>query len=440
MLDAGQGISGIYPVPTFTPGDLVNAPKNILKLAGSPDDVRNIQIDPATLPVDPKSCSPVYPHQYLQVNTVFEVAKAHGLHTAWTDKHPAYEILNGPSGYGIDDLFAPEINSVINLTDPAAPDWTKSNVDTQKYDTFKVLSIINEINGKDHSGKGHPGTPAIFGMNFQVVSTAQKLNTSPTPQNAAAQLGGYNADGTPGPVIASALNFVDNSLKQMYAAITGNPLTQSSTAVILSAKHGQSPVNRSDLTIINDGTMTDALNAAWLAKYPGSAQPLVAHAMDDDGVLLWLNDRTTGPAFAKQFLLGYTGTGIGSDAAGNPTSKPFTSAGLDPNQIFAGVDVANKIGVNYATDQRAPDVIGVAQTGSVYAGGKLSKIAEHGGNNLNDRHVPIVIAGPGIKNKIVTSSVATTQIAPTILQLLGLQPRELQAVQIENTSVLPNLK
>jgi len=28
-----------------------------------------------------------------------------------SDKHPAYEILNGPSGTGVQDMFTPEINS-----------------------------------------------------------------------------------------------------------------------------------------------------------------------------------------------------------------------------------------------------------------------------------------------------------------------------------------
>jgi hypothetical protein len=36
--------------------------------------------------------------------------------------------------------------------------------------------------------------------------------------------------------------------------------------------------------------------------------------------------------------------------------------------------------------------------------------------------------------------VETTQIAPTILRLLGLNPYELQAVQIEHTQVLPGLR
>ena len=54
----------------------------------------------------------------------------------------------------------------------------------REYDSFKVQSVINEINGFDHSGTNSVGTPAIFGMNFQTISTAQKLPA-----------GGYMADG-----------------------------------------------------------------------------------------------------------------------------------------------------------------------------------------------------------------------------------------------------
>src|SRR5437763_7762196 len=37
------------------------------------------------------SLTPVYPHNYLRVNTIFEVAKAAGLRTGYIEKHPAYE-------------------------------------------------------------------------------------------------------------------------------------------------------------------------------------------------------------------------------------------------------------------------------------------------------------------------------------------------------------
>ena len=73
-----------------------------------------------------------------------------------------------------------------------------------QYDSYKVQAVLNEIDGFDHSGTTKVGTPAIFGMNFQTVSTAEKLPTSD------GLAGGYLADGvTPGPLLARALDYVD---------------------------------------------------------------------------------------------------------------------------------------------------------------------------------------------------------------------------------------
>lgn len=88
-------------------------------------------------------------------------------------------------------------------------------------------------------------------------------------------------------------------------------------------------------------------------------------------------------------------------------------------------------------DPRVPNVIGIAQYGTVFTGG-TGKIAEHGGDNPQDRDVALVVSGGDVaEGKVITSSVETTQIAPTILSLLGLNPQSLQAVQAEGTKVLP---
>ena len=80
--------------------------------------------------------------------------------------------------------------------------------------------------------------------------------------------------------------------------------------------------------------MLDALNAAWTAAHPGSGD-LVAFAIDDDAMLMWLNDRSpAATSFAKAFLLAHSGTG--NDMSGNP--KPYTSSGLA--KPLAGADVA----------------------------------------------------------------------------------------------------
>jgi hypothetical protein len=405
-LDAGQGLLGL--------------PGSILQMTGNPDTV----IDPSQLPVDPTTCKPVYPHSYLKVNTIFEVARAAGLRTAWSDKHPSYEILDGPSGAGVQDLFGPEINSDAP-TLGASNDWTTDNALTQQYDSYKVQAVINWIDGYDHSGATRVGTPAIFGMNFQTVSTAQKLPTSD------GLTGGYLADGvTPGPLLVRALDYINAKVGEMVEAIRDRHL-EDSTAIILSAKHGQSPQTPSALTRIPDGPIVTALDAAWQAAHPSATAPLVAFTVDDDGMLMWLNDRSPAATeFAKQFLLSHSG--VGNDINLNP--KAYTQSGLA--QVFAG-EAADEYFKVPSGDPRAPDVLGISQYGVVFTGGH-GKIAEHGGANPQDRNVPLVVSGDpvGRHNEVENGRVETTQIAPTILQLLGLDPDVLQAVQIEHTRAL----
>jgi hypothetical protein len=108
-------------------------------------------------------------------------------------------------------------------------------------------------------------------------------------------------------------------------------------------------------------------------------------------------------------------------------------------KVYAGEEAADLIGVPHG-DPRVPDIIGIVQHGVVYTGGK-GKIAEHGGDDRQDRNVPILVVLPGLDHGHVSGAkVETTQIAPTILTLLGLNPFDLQAVQIELTRVLPGIR
>ena len=97
------------------------------------------------------------------------------------------------------------------------------------------------------------------------------------------------------------------------------------TVVILSAKHGQSPLSRAALTLIDDGEVTDALNAEW-AKTHANPQ-LVAFSINDDGMLMWLSDRSgEATRFAKNFLWNYhVKHAGGSDANGNLVDKTATT-------------------------------------------------------------------------------------------------------------------
>jgi arylsulfatase A-like enzyme len=68
-----------------------------------------------------------------------------------------------------------------------------------------------------------------------------------------------------------------------------------------------------------------------------------------------------------------------------------------------------------------------------------AKQAEHGGFAHDDVNVMLLLSNPHLDAKTVTSPVETMQVAPTILQALGLPPSRLEGVRLEGTSVLPGL-
>src|SRR6266700_1763625 len=166
-----------------------------------------------------------------------------------------YLAVSGPSGTGVQDFFTPEINSQA-IGFPAGEDWTNDNAATMQYDSFKVQAVLNEIDGFDHSRTSHVGVPAIFGMNFQTVSTAEKLPSSD------GLTGGYLPGGSiGGPLLARALDHINTEVGAMVSQLRAQGLA-ASTAIIISAKHGQSPTDPADLARVPDGPIIDAINAA----------------------------------------------------------------------------------------------------------------------------------------------------------------------------------
>ena len=89
-------------------------------------------------------------------------------------------------------------------------------------------------------------------------------------------------------------------------------------------------------------------------------------------------------------------------------------------------------------DPRTPDIIVAPNIGVIYTG-SASKQEEHGGFAFDDTNVMLLVANANLQARTITSWVETMQVAPTILQILGLNPDALDAVQMEGTSVLPGL-
>jgi hypothetical protein len=273
-------------------------------------------LNPATFPVDPATCEPIMPWDYLKVNTIFQVIHGAGMRTAWSDKHAIYSSFNGPGsdGSSIDDFFAPEIDSQAVEPDgvpyPQDDDWAHIDAATRQYDGYKVQAVVNELDGYDHSGQDKVGVPAILGMNFQAVSVAEKVDSPATITRNAdgtytvgpTELAGYlPGTTTPGPLLSGALDYVDAQLERMVDTIHREGL-QSSTAIIITAKHGQSPQDPLLLMRIKDGPIIDAINAAWTSQ-TGDPNNLIVAGTDDDLWQSYLSVKTQDAAdFVKSYL------------------------------------------------------------------------------------------------------------------------------------------
>jgi hypothetical protein len=378
--------------------------------------VARSRIDTTLIPREKhgKKCEPVFPHQFIRVNTIFEVAKAAGLHTAWSDKHLAYELVNGPSGEGVDDFFAPEINSdpskSLIPSAPAGGQFTDKAAWTAVYDDYKVQAILNQISGKwsddglpgvtDTDGP-QPGTPAIFGMNFQALSVAQKSSKAD---------GGYaDAAGTPNAQVADALSHTDASIGKMVQALDAQNLL-ASTLIIVTAKHGQSPIDKKLYHPVDGDAVAALVN--------GSA-PLAGH-IEDDVALYWLANASTAPAAVSAL-----------------TSPSKVDPRVDTVFSMADPDFVTMFG-DPTVDTHTPDVIVKVQKGTIYSLSK-KKDAEHGGFADDDAHVGLLVSNPALEAEANGTVVRTKQVAPTILRALKLDPHALDSVQIEGTHSLPDL-
>jgi hypothetical protein len=404
-----------------------------------------LSIDPDRLIRDPfNDCKPVYPWNFVRTNTIYGVIHAAGGFTAWSDKHPVYAVVSGPTGTNspsnVDDYYAPEVNSNVvdipgfktaNGTDCStvskntSGDWTTDFDSIKCYDQLKVNAVVNWINGKNHLGTSKQTVPVIFGMNFQAVSVGQKLIENGVK-------GGYtDAAGDPTPSMLGEIEFVDASIGQMVAALKHQGLLESTT-IIITAKHGQSPIDTHRFFPIpghsgNNGMPPSQILAALL---PASATSGLGLAEDDISQLWLTNSSDTNKAVGL----------LEDNAAAAGIGQILYGASV--NTIFNPPGVPNVPGpccrLREGGDPRTPDIVVLPNVGVVYTG-STKKQAEHGGFAWDDTNVMLLVSNPDIEARTIHSFVETAQVAPTILQILGLDPNKLDAVRKEGTPVLPGL-
>ena len=295
--------------------------------------------------------------------------------------------------------------------------------------TNMIFEVVKQhLDGKDSTGTRSAPIPTVFGTNFQTLSVAQKARNY--------QGGGYaDASFTPNTHVAAAITYVDNAIGRFIAELKAKHL-RDSTLVIVTAKHGQSPADYSKLRKIGHA-VSHALGA-----YLGSGSDSVTgnnlgggQVTDDDVAFVWLNDQSQRDQ-AVDVLNAMTAC---------PSVDPVSKVVLSSTSLIctdnggAVVDLS-KVPSKFGdpADGRTPDIMVQPNAGVIYttSGGKDM---EHGGFAPDDGHLALLVSHPSIEGETVTERVQTTQVAPTIIRALGLDPRLLDAVKQEGTPVLPGV-
>lgn len=202
-----------------------------------------------------------------------------------------------------------------------------------------------------------------------------------------------------------------------------NAQLYTSTVIIISAKHGQSPIDTNRFFPIPGpgGTNGTPPSGVLGASYIPDSELNQIGPTEDDISLLWLKPNTSTVSAVNLLEQNAHAAGIGQIFYGSILSTMFDTPGIPPNG-----------------DSRTPDIIVQPNVGTVYTGSS-KKQAEHGGFANDDTNVMMLVSSPRITPGTITHFVETTEVAPTILWLLGYNPAALTAIQAEGTPILPGL-
>src|SRR6202048_1144930 len=198
-----------------------------------------------------------------------------------------------------------------------------------------------------------------------------------------------------------------------------------STLFIVTAKHGQSPIN--PVKITKPGHFADLVATLPDAATDPGAQAIISagncnigpcgFVQDGDIALIWLQDQSK-----TQAVINYLNT---------------NAKALFIDEVLGGDELKLKFN-DPAHDSRTPDIIVQPIYGTVYTG-STAKNAEHGGMRFGDTNVGLIVSNPRLPGVVLKTPVVTSQVAPTILHALDIEPGALNSVRVERTSTLPGL-
>jgi len=232
--------------------------------------------------------------------------------------------------------------------------------------------------------------------------------------------GGYkNAAALPTLELLKEIEYVDTAVGMIVNALK-NAGIYNDTLLIITAKHGDSPIDPTRYVANGTGTPATLLGS----MIPYSESPLNSTgigATEDDVSVLWLKKGVSVSTAVKVLEKNAAAIGLGEIFYGPSLWMNYNVGGLEPGE-----------------DPRTPDIIVTPNVGVTYSS-STAMIGDHGGFAHDDINVIMLVENPSFTAQTVSALAATRQVAPTIVQALGLDPTALDAVKAEGTPVLPEV-
>lgn len=181
------------------------------------------------------------------------------------------------------------------------------------------------------------------------------------------------------------------------------------TLFVITADHGMMPITR----FIPSTVVTNAV-----AKARTTAPDIASNSAD----YVWLADPKKAQAVAQN-VLSANDPGIQSayyltTQKGRPQ---YVAAGQGPGS--AAVDAANKYLLDALLNGHEPQVVVFCNEGSTFSDPTSKWKADHGGATWESQHIPLVLAGPGIKpGQTLDTPAQLEDVAPTVLSDMGVTP------------------
>jgi hypothetical protein len=351
----------------------------------------NLDLSTPVLPRDPEhNCAEVLPHALTKVNSIFDMVHAGGGRTAWAADSAAYaDLLRGPSGNALDDVFV-----------PAPSPNPKSLIESARFgDEERVGALLGWINGKPEF------VPRLFGITFMSLDAAQR-STALLLQTQTDQTGqtGNAIDS----VLQQTFEQIDKQLGQIVTELKKTGL-DGSTWIVVTASHGRA-LSSAMLRLVDPARIQ--------AVAQMSAHKDLALVTADTVGLVWLKRPSALAAVLRAYRGQMTELGIGEIYSGEKLRLIMNSAD---------------------EDSRMPDLVLQPQAGVIWMRKGDEGPKMHGGFSDDQSHVALLVSGRQLTGRVDKTPVPTTQIAPLILRILGMEKMDLRALHQEHTPALPGI-